>query len=258
MKIKKSWVVLLAAFLLTAALAFALNGGLAGTTSSTRVSVTELTTSNFQTEMSAAKGPVYVEFYTPASADSQAGLMVLDATAQSYAGKATFFRVNIADQPQVAAVFAKVLTQLVGQNVAQIPAGLHLLISFDSQGNPTLMNVGVGLIPQKALTQFIADGLSGAALQAPATTTPSNGVTTAPSNGGTTAPSNGGTTAPSNGGTTAPSNGGTTAPSNGGTTAPSNGGNTTAPSAGNSAPSTSAPATPGGGTSPKLNATPSN
>ena len=186
-KIKKSWVVLLAAFVLTFGLAYVLNGGLAGSTSSTHVSVTELTTSNFQTEMSAAKGPVYVEFYNATSADSQAGLLVLDATAQSYAGKTTFYRVDLTAQPQVAAVFAKVLTQLVGQNVAQIPPGLHLLISFDSQGNPTLMNVGVGLMPEKSLSKFIADGLSGAALQAPATTPPANGGTTAaPTPGGTT------------------------------------------------------------------------
>ncbi|GEM_PF-3591283 len=145
MKVRKGWAVVLAAAVLSFGLAFWLQG------TTPHASFTEVTTSNFQSEVLQSNEPVLIEFYSN-SADSQANLITLTAAAQAYAGKVKFVKIDVSSQSAIAQAF----------QVQTVPETLLLKIV---NGTPQLLNGGTSVMSEEQATQWIADGLSGKALQ---------------------------------------------------------------------------------------------
>jgi hypothetical protein len=168
---KRGWICFFLAVFLTAALVggkvpFLSSGSAAD---QNNVHFVELTAENFQSEMSKAKGPIFVEI-GDGTADSRATQVTLDEAAKNYAGKVTFFRVNATENPEVAQQFVGVVARFVQSQGMQMPPDglpmpLHLLFQFNDKGQPQVMNLGVGHLLVEEAQMWIDMGLSGEALQ---------------------------------------------------------------------------------------------
>ena len=187
---KRTWICLILAVFITAAL---MGGKVpflsSGSAADQNVQFVELTAENFQSEMSKAKGPIFVEI-GDGTADSRATQVTLDEAAKQFAGKATFFRVNASENPEVAQQFVGVVARFLQSQGMQMPPDglpmpLHLMFQFNDKGQPQVMNLGVGHLLVEEAQMWIDMGLSGEALQprpqAPAPVTPpADGATTTP------------------------------------------------------------------------------
>lgn len=168
---KRGWICFFLAVFLTAALAGGkvpfLSSGSA--TTDQNVHFVELTAENFQSEMSKAKGPIFIEI-GDGTADSRATQVTLDEAAKTFAGKATFFRVNASENPEVAQQFVGVVARFLQSQGMQMPPDglpmpLHLMIKFDDKGQPQVMNLGAGHLLVEEAQMWIDMGLTGEAMK---------------------------------------------------------------------------------------------
>ena len=166
-----------------------------GSKADVNVTITDLTTQNFQQEISkAASGPMLVLLVND-GADSRAARIVLAEAGKPYVGKVSFFTVNVNTQPQIALMFQSMLLEVgipvqKGIPAEALPVTVLFKINADT-GAPEVMNVGASLMPSAAVSLFIENGLKPPTATGGAPSgTPSNAPSGTPSNAPSGTPSN--------------------------------------------------------------------
>lgn len=164
---KGALIVLVTALLLSLVIVNASRNGLpfiGGSNADVHVTITDLTTENFQQEISkAASGPILVVLVND-GADSHAARTVVAEAGKPYVGKVSFFTVNVDKQPQITQMFQSMLLEAGVPVEKGIPAEalpVTVLFKIDAKsGAPAIMNVGATLMPSVAVAQLIEDGLN--------------------------------------------------------------------------------------------------
>ena len=103
------------------------------------MSVVTITKDNFKTEVLESERPVLLDFWAPWCGPCRMLAPVIEELAQEYAGRAVVGKVNVDEQPELAAAF----------RVASIPT-----VAVLKDGK--VVNVSVGYKPKEALAALLA------------------------------------------------------------------------------------------------------
>ena len=112
----------------------------------------KITKDNFEAEVLHAKHPVLLDFWAPWCGPCRMLAPVIEELAKEYAGRAVVGKVNVDEQPELAAAF----------RVASIPTVAVLKELFEICDEVTVLkdgkvvNVSVGYKPKEALAALLA------------------------------------------------------------------------------------------------------